>query len=193
MHQLIESQAIRHNTLTLTLPTSTTDRGSLEIGLPPKSHKNMLRIPFANQKSPGLAGTWHIPLNSISLEGSSNLHLPLKAVYARLDLDPTLRLPAETTKQIYEALGAKPNSIFRGASIGCEARAKLPDLVLEIGGKEVRLTRDEYSSQQAIYGYPFCVVGILPSEEEDVAVLGTHLLSKYHVVIDADENELGCK
>jgi hypothetical protein len=65
--------------------------------------------------------------------------------------------------------------------------------VLEIGGNEVRLTRDEYSSQQAMYGYPFCVVGILPSEEEGVAVLGTRLLSKFHVVIDADENELGCK
>jgi hypothetical protein len=153
----------------------------------------MLRIPFANEKSPGLAGTWHVPFDSISLEGDTKLHLPLKAVYARLDLDPTIRLPAETTKQIYEAIGAKPNSIFRGASIGCEARAKLPDLVLDIGGNEVRLTRDEYSSQQAIYGYPFCVVGILPSEEEDVAVLGTHLLSKYHVVIDVDSNELGCK
>jgi hypothetical protein len=193
LHQLIESQAIRHNTLTLTLPTSTTDRGSLAIGLSPRSHKNTLRIPFANQKSPGLAGTWHVPLTSISLAGNPNLHLPLKSVYARLDLDPTIRLPSETTKQIYEALGAKPNSIFRGASIGCEARAKLPDLVLEIGGNEVRLTRDEYSSQQAMYGYPFCVVGILPSEEEGVAVLGTRLLSKFHVVIDADENELGCK
>jgi hypothetical protein len=195
LHQLIQSQAIRHNTLTLTLPTSTTDRGSLQIGLPPKSHKNILRIPFANQKTPGLAGTWHVPLTSISLAGTTpNLHLPLKAVYARLDLDPTIRLPAETTGQIYEALGAKPNSIFRGASIGCEARAKLPDLVLEIGGNELRLGRDEYSSQQAMYGYPFCVVGILPSEGEDgVAVLGTRLLSKFHVVIDADENELGCK
>jgi hypothetical protein len=193
LYQLVECQAVRHNTLTLTLPTSTTDRGSLSIGLSPKSHKEMLRIPFANQNSPGLAGTWHVPLKSISLGGDSKLHLPLKAVYARLDLDPTLRLPAEATKQIYEAIGAKPNSIFRGASIGCEARAKLPDLVLDVGGKQVRLTRDEYSSQQAIYGYPFCVVGILPSEEEDVAVLGTHLLSKYHVVIDADANELGCK
>lgn len=102
-------------------------------------------------------------------------------------------MPSEITKQIYEALGAKPNSIFRGASIDCGARAKLPDLVLDIGGSEVRLTRDEYSSQQAIYGYPFCVLGILPSEEEDVAILGTHLLSKYHVVIDADANELGRK
>jgi len=191
LHQLTESQSIAHNTLTLTLPTSTTDRGSLSIGLSPKSHKTTLRIPFANQISPGLAGTWHVPLDSISLQGNSNLHLPLKAVYARLDLDPTIRLPAETTKAIYEALGAKPNSIFRGASIGCEAREKLPDLVLEIGGNEVRLGRDEYSSQQAIYGYPFCVVGILPSEEEHVAVLGTNLLSKFHVVIDADANELG--
>jgi len=153
----------------------------------------MKRIPFANQKSPGLAGKWHVPLNSISLEGDSKLHLPLKAVYGRLDLDPTIRLPSETTKQIYEAIGAKPNSIFRGASIDCGARAKLPDLVFDIGGHEVRLTRDEYSSQQAVYGYPFCVVGIWPSEEEDVAVLGTHLLSKYRVVIDVDENELGCK
>jgi hypothetical protein len=194
LHQLIQSQAIRQNTLTLTLPTSTTDRGSLTIGLPSKSHKNNIRIPFANQNSPGLAGTWHVPLTSISLAGTPNLHLPLKNVHARLDLDPTIRLPSETTAQIYEALGAKPNSIFRGASIGCEARAKLPDLVLEIGGNEVRLGRDEYSSQQAMYGYPFCVVGILPSEEEDgVAVLGTRLLSKFHVVIDADKNELGCK
>ena len=193
MHQLIENQAVRHNTLTLTLPTSTTDRGSLSIGLSPKSHKNMLRIPFANQQSPGLAGTWHVPLTSISLAGNPNLHLPLKSVYASLDLDPTIRLPSETTKQIYEALGAKPNSIFRGASIGCEARAKLPDLVIDIGGNEVRLTRDEYSSQQTMYGYPFCVVGILPSEGEDAAVLGTRLLSKFHVVIDADADELGCK
>lgn len=152
-----------------------------------------MRVPFANQKTPGLTGTWHVPLNSIALEGDSKLHLPLKAVYGRLDLDPTIRLPSETTEQIYEALGAKPNSIFRGASIDCGARAKLPDLVLDIGGSEVRLTRDEYSSQQAIYGYPFCVLGILPSEEEDVAILGTHLLSKYHVVIDADANELGRK
>jgi hypothetical protein len=167
LYELMRSHAVKHNTLILTLPDSVQDRGSLTIGTAPHSSEDSIRIPFGNSTSPGLANSWHIPLDSVSLDGNTKLHLPL--------------------------ISATPNSLFHGASIACNAREKLPDLVLNIGGNDVKLTRDEYSSEQLVYGHPVCVVAILPSEEEGVAVLGTNLLRKYRVVIDMDRGELGCK
>ena len=184
---------VKHDTLTLTLPNSVEDRGSLKIGLPPQSSENTIRIPFGNSTTPGLANSWHVPLDSVSLHGNIKLHLPLTSVYGRLDLEPAIRLPPSTTEVVYKAIGATPNSLFHGASIDCRAREKLPDLVLNIGGNDVKLTRDEYSSEQLVFGHPVCVVAILPSNGEGVAVLGTNLLRKYRVVVDMDRGELGCE
>lgn len=176
--------------LTLTLPFSTEERGSLQVGQPSRRHTKTIRIPFSNKTTPGLANTWHVPLNSVSLAGGPKLHIPLKSVYARLDLEPTIMLPPKAAEELYEAIGAVSNSLFRGASIDCKAREKLPDLVLNVGGNDIRMTRDEYSTEYIAYGRSMCVVAILPSEDENVAVLGTHLLVKYHVVIDVDAGEL---
>ena len=189
----MESHAVKHNTLTLTLPNSVEDRGSLKIGLPQQSSEETICVPFGNSTSPGLANSWHVPLDFVSLHGNIKLHLPLTSVYGRLDLEPAVRLPPSATEVLYKAIGATPNSLFYGASIDCRAREKLPDLVLNIGGNDVRLTRDEYSSEQLVYGHPVCVVAILPSDEEGVAVLGTNLLRKCRVVIDMDSRELRCK
>jgi len=193
LYELMRSHAVEHNILTLTLPDSVQDRGSLQIGVSPQSSEDSIRIPFANATSPGLANSWHVPLDSVSLNGNIKLHLPLASVYGRLDLEPAIRLPPSFTEVIYKAIGATPNSLFHGASIACTAREKLPDLILNIGGNDVKLTRDEYSSEQLVYGHPVCVVAILPSDEEGVAVLGTNLLRKFRVVIDMDRSELGCK
>lgn len=189
----MRSHALKHNTLTLTLPDSTEDRGFLQIGLPPHINEHTIRIPFSNASESGLDSSWHVPLDAISLEGQKKLHLPLANVYGRLDLEPAIRLPPSTTEAVYKAIGATPNSLFHGASIDCRARAKLPDLVLNIGGNDVKLTRDEYSSEQTVYTHPVCVVAILPSDGEGVAVLGTNLLRKYHATIDVDGDELRCK
>lgn len=185
--------ALEHNTLILTLPNSPDDRGSLHVGLPPQVSEDIIRIPFSNASSTGLGNSWHVPLDSISLEGQNKFHLPLVNVYGRLDLEPAIRLPPSTTETLYKAIGAKPNSLFHGASIDCRARAKLPDLVLNLGGNDVKLTRDEYSSEKEVYTHPVCVVAILPSEKEGVAVLGTNLLRKYHAMIDIDGDELRCE
>ena len=193
LYELMRSHAVKHNTLILTLPDSVQDRGSLTIGTAPHSSEDSIRIPFGNSTSPGLANSWHIPLDSVSLDGNTKLHLPLISVHGRLDLEPAIRLPPSTTEVLYKAIGATPNSLFHGASIACNAREKLPDLVLNIGGNDVKLTRDEYSSEQLVYGHQLCVVAILPSDEEGVAVIGTNMLRKYRVVIDMDRGELGCK
>lgn len=191
LQDLVKSHAVQQNVLTLTLPSSVNDRGSLQIGRRPRQRKETIRIPFANQTTSGLANTWHVPLNSISLAGETKLRLPLKSVYGRLDLDPAIMLPPKATEELYTAIGANPNSLFRGASIDCNARKELPDLVLDIGGNEIRMTRDEYSAEHFAYGRAICVVLVLPSESEHVAVLGTQLMMKYHVALDLDENELG--
>jgi hypothetical protein len=193
LYELMRSRALEHNTLTLTLPGTTKDRGALRLSLPPQTSEGTIRIPFANATDPGLDNSWHVPLNSISLGGQTKLNLPLTNVYGRLDLEPAIRWPPRPTEAIYRAIGARPGSLFHGASIDCRAREKLPDLILNIGGNEVKLTRDEYSSQQAVYTHPVCVVAILPSEGEGVAVLGINFLRKYHVMIDMDGNELGCE
>jgi hypothetical protein len=193
LYELMNSHTLEHNTLTLTLPSTTKDCGALRLGLPPKAFENTIRIPFANATDSGLDDSWHVTLDSVSLGGQDEFHLPLANVYGRLDLEPAIRLPPSTTEAIYKAIGARPGSLFHGASIDCRAREKLPDLILNIDGHDVKLTRDEYSSQQAVYTHPVCVVAILPSEGEGVAVLGINLLRKYHVMIDIDGNELGCK
>jgi hypothetical protein len=193
LYELMESHALEHNTLTLTLPSTPQDSGALRLGLPPQTYKDTIHIPFANATESGLDNSWHVPLDSISLGGETNLHLPLANVYGRLDLEPAIRLPPSTTQAIYKAIGARPGSFFHGATIDCRAREKLPDLILNIGGHDVKLTRDDYSSERAVYTHPVCVVEILPSEDEGVAVLGINLLRKYHVVIDIDGNELGCE
>ena len=161
--------------------------------MPPQSSEDSVRIPFGNSTSPVFANSWYVPLECVSLNGNIELRLPLISVYGRLDLEPAIRLPPNATEVIYKAIGATPNSLFHGASIDCRAREKLPDLVLNMGGNEVQLTRDEYSSEQLVYGHPVCVVAILPSDEEGVAVLGTNLLRKYRVMIDMDRGELECK
>lgn len=189
----MRSHALEHNTLTISLPSSPNDRGFIQVGLPPQVSEATIRIPFGNASSSGLENSWHVPIDSISLEGQNKLHLPLANVHGRLDLEPAIRLPPSTTEALYKAIGAKPNSLFHGASIDCRARAKLPDLVLNFGGKDVKLTRDEYSSEQEVYKHPVCVVAILPSEREGVAVLGTNLLRKYHAMIDVDGDELRCE
>jgi len=189
----MRSHAVKHNTLTLTLPDSIEDRGSLKIGVPPQSSKDTIRVPFGNSTSPSLVNSWHVSLDSISLNGNLKLHLPLTSVYGLLDLEPAIRLPPSVTEVVYKAIGATPNSLFHGASIDCKAREKLPDLVLNMGSNDVKLTRDEYSSEQLVYGHQVCVVAILSSDEEGVAVLGTNLLRGYGVMIDMDRGELGCK
>jgi len=193
LYDLMKSHAVEHNTLTLTLPDSVEDQGSLKIGVPPQALKEVIRVPFSNAISPSLQNSWQVPLDSISLNGNVKLHLPLTSVHGRLDLEPAIRLPPSTTEVIYKAIGATPNSLFYGASIDCRAREKLPDLVLSIGGNDIRLTKDEYSSEQLVYGHPVCVVAILSSHDEGVAVLGTNMLNEFHVMIDMDQGELACK
>jgi hypothetical protein len=193
LYELMASHELKHNTLTLTLPSTTKDSGALRLGLSAKADKNSIRIPFANATESGLDNSWHVSLDSASLGGQEKLHLPLANVYGRLDLEPAIRLPPSATEAIYKAIGARPGSLFHGATIDCRAREMLPDLILNIGGYEVKLTRDEYSSERAVYTHPVCVVAILPSEGEGVAILGINLLAKYHVMIDIDGNELGCK
>lgn len=191
--ELVKSHAVKHNVLTLTIPDNVNEQGSLQVGPPQQLNKNAMRVPFANEKTPGLAHTWHVPLDSISLEGHPNLHLPLKSVYGRLDFEPSIGLPPKTANEIYEALGAKQNDLYRGAMVDCNARVNLPDLVLNVGGNTVVLTWDEYSFIQSVWGYKVCVVAIVPTEGDNVAVLGTNFLRKFHAVIDLDEGELGCK
>jgi len=193
LYELVRSHAVKHNTLTLNLPGSVEDRGSLKIGVLPQSSEDTISVPLGNSTSPALVNSWHVPLDSVSLDGNIKLHQPLTSVYGRLDLEPAIRLPPSATEVLYKAIGATPNSLFHGASIDCGAREKLPDLVLKIGGNDVKLMRDEYSSEQLVYGHPVCVVAILPSDEEGVAVLGTNLMRTYLVVIDMDRGELGCK
>lgn len=193
LHDLVGSRALKYNTLTLTLPTDTKDLGSLKLGLSPQKQEGTIRIPFRNATGPPLNHSWHVPLDSVSLDDERKLQIPLNSVFSKLDLEPAIRLPPSTTATIYEAVGAKPGSLFYGATIDCRAREKLPDLVLNVGGNDVRLVKDDYSSEQMVYGRPVCVVAVLPSEGEDVAVIGTNVLRKYHVVIDIDRNELGCK
>lgn len=190
---MIRSRAVAHNALTLTLPRSTDERGAIQVGLPRQPVKGITRLPFGNQSSPALAHSWHVALDSVSLVGHPDLHIPLKCVFGRIDLEPSIGLPREVAKRVYETIGAKPNKLWRGGVIDCEARKSLPDLVLNVGGHKVALARDEYSSEQHVYGYAVCVVAIVPTAEEDVAVLGTNFLNKFHTVIDIDEHELGCQ
>lgn len=193
LYEIVKSRAVRHNALTLTLPRNVGERGFLQIGKPSEPTNGAIRIPLANQTKPGLAHTWHVQLGSVSLAGHKKLDLPLKSVYGRLDFEPSIGLPPKIATQIYSALGAKPNSRLRGASIDCNARESLPDLVLGIGGNEIVLSKDDYSFEGAVYGHPFCVVAIESTESEGVAMLGTTLMEKFHVVIDIDEHELGCE
>lgn len=192
LYELVKSHAVEHNVLTFTLPDSVEEEGSLQIGQVQRAHEEAtMRIPLVNSSNPSLAHTWHVALDSISLSGHPNLHMPLKSVHARLDFEPNIGLPSQAANKIYEALGAKQNDLYRGAMIDCNAMESLPDLVLSFGGSEVVLTRNEYSFEQNAWGYKVCVIAIVPTEGEEVAVLGTNFLRKFHVVIDIDEGELG--
>lgn len=115
-------------------------------------------------------------------------------MHARLDFSPSLGLPSKTANEIYKALNAKQNDLYRGAMIDCDSRRNLPDLVLGFGaGREVVMGWEEYSFEQTAWGYTVCVVGIVPVEGEGVAVLGREVLGKFGVVVDVDGGELGCE
>ena len=194
----MESGALDHNTMTLTLPRRYDQRGALSFGITPDlTDVKQIRLPLSNQTRGYLSNTWHLALDGVALRGENfTFKAPLKDVYARLDFDPYIGLPSDITKAIYEALNATTNEyLFVGAIIECKTRDTLPELVLNLAGQEIVLDKSDYSFRgRWSDGREVCIISIVPTPaKEEFAILGTNFLNKYHMVFDLDERELGCK
>lgn len=136
--------------------------------------------------------TWNVPVTSIAFAGSSvNLNVSFPSTYARLGFEQVIGIPAGAVYRFYKAIGARPSRTYDGALVDCDKRDELPDLVIELGGHKIALTKDEYSFQREVFGRPFCIVNIVVSER--VVTIGSLVMRKLDLVFDLETSELGCK
>jgi hypothetical protein len=198
--QIEDSTVLPEPIFSLKLPRSWDEEGEFRLGTtnpdlytgPFKSVKVLPNSP-SNERS-----AWQVPISHIALNTSIPYNTTFPAnMKLSLVSEPVMILPHKFLKDFVAIIGAKPFQwIFM--QIPCDRRPYLPDMVVGIGGHELRVTAFDYTFEYPTQrGFaPTCVIWPIVQEysiPDDEVVLGTTFLKAFYTVFDWKEREVRCK
>lgn len=79
--------------------------------------------------------------------------------------------------------------------IPCEKVSSLPEVVLKLGGKDYKLSAEDYTLKVSQGGKAICLSGFMgmdiPPPGGPLWILGDVFIGRYYTVFDRDENRVG--
>lgn len=143
LYELTASGVLDRNVMTLHLPKSNHELGSLTLGEdpPPATY----RIPMSQK--PDLDEGWIVDLSGICFSGAP---VPLNISYTAsaavtLERDFAIALSPKIVDTIFGYLGASTSEEIEGGVVDCETLDSLPDLTLTLGGQTITFGWRQYA------------------------------------------------
>lgn len=158
---------------------------------------DLVTIPLTNKTGRyGLTGSWQAEASYLTLGSDPGIRMSLAGYTASFSTGlPFTYLPDRLVMDLLEDLQFE-EIMFMPPSISCEQRDIMPDITLNLAGKNFTLTSYDYTFVWPIeQSRTRCVSAILPFgvEQYDEIVLGSSFLRAFYSVFDLDTNTVGCK
>ena len=190
LQRILSEDVLETTIVVLSLPSEPGSPGSLTLGaLPDDSGNEIVRLPLGDSRKSSLRDTWHLEIDSVSIPG--NVTLDFTNTFARLELIEDFIFPHNVTMALLKSIGADWSSGLYLPLFNCSRWDDLPDIVFTFSKIEVVLTKEDYGFH--ILKGPKKICGVHFFEAyyyDDLVVLGTRFMRKFHVVFDVDAYEL---
>ncbi|XP_053417161.1 cathepsin D [Nycticebus coucang] len=136
---------------------------------------------------------WQVHLDQV--EVASGLTLCKGGCEAIVDTGTSLMVgPVEEVRELQKAIGAVP--LIQGEyMIPCEKVSSLPSVTLKLGGKDYRLSGDDYTLKVSQGGKTICLSGFMgmdiPQPMGPLWIMGDVFIGRFYTVFDRDNNRVG--
>ncbi|XP_057585197.1 cathepsin D [Hippopotamus amphibius kiboko] len=102
--------------------------------------------------------------------------------------------PVEEVRELQKAIGALP--LIQGEyMIPCEKVSGLPEVTLKLGGRDYKLSPEDYVLKVSQAGRTVCLSGFMgmdiPPPGGPLWILGDVFIGRYYAVFDRDQNRVG--
>lgn len=158
---------------------------------------DLVQIPLTNKTGRyALTGSWQTEAHYLTLGSEPDIRMSLAGYTASFSTrSPYMLLPDKLVMDFLQILQFE-DIMFLPPSVACEQRLVMPDLTINLAGKNFTLTPYDYTFEWPIkQSETRCVSAILPFgvEQYDEIVLGSAFLRAFYSVFDLETNTLGCK
>ncbi|XP_030766306.1 lysosomal aspartic protease-like [Sitophilus oryzae] len=98
--------------------------------------------------------------------------------------------PKDQVDKIHVAIKARQTWIGK-YTVACETINKLPDMAFVLGGQNFTLKGRDYTIKMTWHSFTFCVSAFIPSDTNNMWVLGGAFLSEYYSIYDIGNKQIG--
>ncbi|XP_045677059.1 cathepsin D [Phyllostomus hastatus] len=136
---------------------------------------------------------WQVHMDQVAV--GSGLTLCKEGCEAIVDTGTSLLVgPVEEVRELQKAIGAVP--LIQGEyMIPCEKVSSLPEVTLKLGGKDYKLSAEDYTLKVSQGGKSICLSGFMgmdiPPPAGPLWILGDVFIGRYYTVFDREDNRVG--